>query len=69
MHYGIKKKVEKGENSNRPRMSLVKFDHLVQNEVEIKFLNTLTSSGECLGIAGVVKRAFWGPLPLGIAPF
>ena len=49
-------------------MQLVRFDHLAQNGVEIKFLNTLTCSGECLGVVGVVRSAFWGPLPLGDCP-
>ena len=49
-------------------MQLVRFDHLAQNGVEIKFPNTLTRSGECLGVVGVVRSAFWGPLPLGDCP-
>ena len=46
MHYGVKKGRKRAGNSNRPKMQLVRFDHLAQNGVEIKFLNTLTSSGE-----------------------
>ena len=58
MHYGGKKGRKRAGNSNRPKMQLVRFDHLAQNGVEIKFLNTLTSSGECLGVVGVVRSAF-----------
>ena len=68
MHYGVKKGRKRAGNSNRPKMQLVRFDHLAQNGVEIKFLNTLTCSGECLGVVGVVRSAFWGPLPLGNCP-
>ena len=68
MHYGVKKGRKRAGNSNRPKMQLVRFDHLAQNGVEIKFLNTLTCSGECLGVVGVVRSAFWGPLPLGDCP-
>ena len=68
MHYGVKKGGKRAGNSNRPKMQLVRFDHLAQNGVEIKFLNTLTCSGECLGVVGVVRSAFWGPLPLGYCP-
>ena len=68
MHYGGKKGRKRAGNSNRPKMQLVRFDHLAQNGVEIKFLNTLTCSGECLGVVGVVRSAFWGPLPLGDCP-
>ena len=68
MHYGVKKGRKRVGNSNRPKMQLVRFDHLAQNGVEIKFLNTLTCSGECLGVVGVVRSAFWGPLPLGYCP-
>ena len=68
MHYGVKKGRKRAGNLNRPKMQLVRFDHLAQNGVEIKFLNTLTCSGECLGVVGVVRSAFWGPLPLGDCP-
>ena len=68
MHYWVKKGGKRAGNSNRPKMQLVRFDHLAQNGVEIKFLNTLTCSGECLGVVGVVRSAFWGPLPLGDCP-
>ena len=68
MHYGVKKGRKRAGNSNCPKMQLVRFDHLAQNGVEIKFLNTLTCSGECLGVVGVVRSAFWGPLPLGDCP-
>ena len=64
-----KEKVEKGGKLNRPKMPLVRFDQLEQNGVEIKFLNTLTSSGECLGMVGVVRSAFRVPCLLGIALF
>ena len=68
MHFGVKKGRKRAGNSNRPKMQLVRFDHLAQNGVEIKFLNTLTCSGECLCVVGVVRSAFWGPLPLGYCP-
>ena len=58
MHYVAKQCRKRVGNSNRPKMQLVRFDHLAQNGVEIKFLNTLTSSGECLGVVGVVRSAF-----------
>ena len=68
MHYGVKGRKRAG-NSNRPKMQLVRFDHSAHNGVEIKFLNTLTSSGECLGVVGVVRSAFRVPCLLGIALF
>ena len=58
MHHGVNKGEKRAGNSNRIKMPLVGFDHLAQNGVEIKFLNTLTSSGECLGVVGVVRSAF-----------
>ena len=66
MHYGVKKGRKRAGNSNRPKMQLVRFDHLAQNGVEIKFLNTLTSSGECLGMVGVVRSAFRVPCLWGL---
>ena len=54
MHYGGKKGRKRAGNSNRLKMQLFRFDHLAQNGVEIKFLNTLTRSGECLDLVGVV---------------
>ena len=58
MHHWVKKGWKRAGNSNRPKMLLVRFDHLALNGVKIKFLNTLTSSGECLGVVGVVRSAF-----------
>ena len=69
MHYGVKKGRKRAGNSNRPKMQLVRFDHLAQNGVEIKFLIILTRSGECLGVVGVVRSAFRVPCLLGIALF
>ena len=57
MHYWVKK---------WPQNVLVRFDQLEQNGVEIKFLNTLTSSGECLGMVGVVRSAFRVPCLWGL---
>ena len=56
--WGKKKGRKRVGNSNSCKMQLVRFDHLSQNGVEIKFLNTFTSSGECLGVVGVMRSAF-----------
>ena len=48
MHYWVKKGWKRAGNSNRPKMPLVRFDHLAQNGVKTKLCG--------------MSDAFWGQI-------